>query len=701
MAWFGKKYCVLVGDLTRDDRTEVDNSDHLAPILTADHYRKLCQRGKLVRLRRGGGRGCQALVEYDSLPDDIKERYKAKYPNHKCEDEVVRNQYVSAYSRDYEAYSYYLRVLTERNNSLTGERIMELVEEYTTNASVIRAVLHLKGEISLYRKVRQGRALSWQNMMGAVSHYKEVYKHTLPTTATRFSKVAKAYSERGYEALISRKFGNANTRKVDLKTERLLMELASDKHRPHGKTVWQWYCDFLAGEVEYINPATGEAYNPDEYPDLSEKTVGDILSKPLNEARLSKTHDARHDYNTTLRPYHKRIKPKYSLSMVSMDDKDFAVKIRWCMQETKQVRGKEVTTKKWVNTSLKAYICYDVASEAIIGYAFSGEKNRDIFEGCVRSMYRNLLAWGLGQPYEAQVENHLVSLYKDTMMKSGALFTEVTFAGAENSQEKYAERYNETLKYQFEKYAISEPIGRPHARLAANRTKNRKVSDASNDNYLHNEYSFDEAVRAYERIIEEYNNALHPKQKLYPGKTRKQVLMDCVHPDIQPINLMQLARWAGKRVSTSVVRGQFVANYESYSVSVSMLDRLRGRDDKVEAYYWSQDEEQPVDQMYLYQDDVYLGVCPRIIPYQVSKLERTSSDMRLLGAQKRRVDEWDKAIEDNAPEGLIKISADTARQIELKPLRTIPMPLEGTVDSQPLSGIPKRANGKDRGFADI
>lgn len=690
MEWYGKIYCISVDELTRDDRSEYDASERLAPIMSIYSYKWYLRQGAFKVARRGGGKGCTALVDINSLPEEIRQRVEAKYGKIETlleSNSPINDLFRKAYTQDIKALSYYIAELNNRNLSLTQERIMELANEYTTNVSVIKAVQKLRTDNALYRKVRGRGALSWASMANVIKFFRDELGHTLGTSPTRFAEWVRRYEREGYDALISKKFGNDNTRKVDVKTERMLMELASDKHRPHGKTVWQWYCDFLAGEVEYISPTTGEVYDPRQFPDLSEKTVGDVLSKPLNEARLSKTHDARHDYNTTLRPYHKRIKPRYSLGMVSMDDKDFSIKIKWCKEVTKQVRGREVVTKQWVETALKAYICYDVASEAIIGYAFSGEKNRDIFEGCVRSMYRNLLNWGLGQPYEAQVENHLVSLYKETMMKSGILFPEVSFAGAENSQEKYAERYNEVLKYQFEKYAIDEAIGRPHARLAANRTKNRKVSDTSNTNYLQGEYGFDEAVQAYEQVIAAYNNALHPKQKLYPGKTRLEVLLTCVHPEIQPINMMQLARWAGNRVDTSIIRGQFTANYENYSVSTAMLDRLKGRDGKVEAYYWAQDDAEQVNQMYLYQDDVYLGICPRIVPYQVSKLERKRGDMRLLAAQQARVTEWDREIEDKAPEGIIKISATAARQIELTPVRVVAMPLDGDYELDEVDGI--------------
>lgn len=682
MEWYGQVWCITLEELCRDDRTEANQAEFLAPALTRGNYDTLAKRGKLQVVRQGKGKGNYALIAYDSLPASIKERVQAKYPDI----EVMRGNKTSssfdalcrrAYARDYNALSYYYATLTRLNLSLSDERIEELANEYTTNASVIQAVQKIRSDNQRFCRVRGRRGRSWSEMTDVLEFFRDEYGHTLGVSPTRFAKWVNKYNSDGYDALISKKFGNANTVKMTARTERLLMELAGDKHRPHSKTIWEWYCAFLRGEETYISPVTGELYDPSEFPDLSEKTIGDVLQRIPNQASLSKKHDSRHDYQTMLRPHHKREKPRFALSMVSMDDKDFAIKIKYRMVKRKQVRGKQVEYAKTIETSLKAYLCYDVASEAIIGYAFSGEKNADLFESCVRNMYRNLLSWGLGQPYEAQVENHLVSLYKDTMMRDGVLFPVVSFAGAENSQEKYAERHNEVLKYQFEKYAIDHPVGRPHARLRANRTKNRKVSDGANNNYVQEVYDFAEAIRAYEQIIEAYNNAPHPKQKIYPNKSRLDVLKTCVHPSIKAIDMHQLARWAGKRIETSVNdRGLVRAYYEDYAVSIEMQDRLRGRHGEVTAYLWQTSEDEPAEEIYLYQGDVLLGLCPRVVPYQVSKLERTSEDMRLMGVQRARIQAFDREMERRAPEGLIRVSSDVHREIEIQPIAKIIAPLE-------------------------
>lgn len=675
MEWYKGVWCVTVEELTCDARSESAPFEYLAPILTRGNYDILVRRKKLQVLRAGKGKGNYALIDYKSLPEDIRKKVDMKYPDIEAmqarADKASYKVFREAYMEDMKAYSYYIGRLNDMEARLTNQRLTELAKEYTTNASVIQAVVRLRKENTLYRKVRQGRKTSWAEMSEAIRFYKEEYGHTLGLSPARFTQWVRRYESEGYDALISKKFGNMNTLKVSIQVENLLLELACDRHRPHDKTVWQWYCDFLAGEVHYYNASTGEMYAPSEYPDLSERTVNDVLGSRKNRARLSKHHDALHDYRTGLRPHHNRQKPRYSLSMVSLDDKDFGLKIKWEKEVERLRKGRKVVEVEQVVTALKAYICYDVASECAIGWAFSGEKDTDIFERCIRSMYINLSSWELGQPYEAQVENHLVSLYKEGMMKDGHLFPYVSFAGAENSQEKYAEQYNRTLKYQFEKYMVDLPIGRPHARLLSNRTKNRTAHRDEEGNILVKDYG--EACRLYDRIIEAYNNAPHPNQKRYKGLTRKQALMQCVHPDIQPIDKVQVMRWAGCQTATSIVRGQLRANYEDYAVSPMAQDRLTDRKGRVTAHYLP-NEDGEVNEVYLFQEGVFLEVCPKIVPYQVSKLERTAEDMRKLGIQQARVREWDKSIDEFTPEGLGSVEADALRAIEDQCAKVVPQP---------------------------
>lgn len=119
------------------------------------------------------------------------------------------------------------------------------------------------------------------------------------------------------------------------------------------------------------------------------------------------------------------------------------------------------------------------------------------------------------------------------------------------------------------------------------------------------------------------------------------------------------------------------ANYSSYAVAPEVQDRLRGRDGKVEVCWWEQeDNERELPKVYLYQDDVYLGECPRVVPYKVSKLEQKEADRALFVEQRQRLTDWDKAVAERQPEGVVMIDREVSEAIELKAVQTVAIPLD-------------------------
>lgn len=698
-------YCISVDELTRDDRTQEDRSELLAPIMSYDNYKKYIQRGKLRVVRQGKGKGNYALIEYDSLPQELKDRVRAKYPDADSELAYLHKVYDESFSYDHTARTYYMRTLARLNQSLKAERLKALADEYTINASVVQAVLRLKRNTRLYRKVRQGGSVSWAMMADAISYYKDCYGHTLGTTPTRFAQWAKKWEAKGYDSLISGKFGNANRVKINVDVADLVLRIARDPKRPYKTTVLECYNAFLRGEKVYYDPNTGEMYRPELYPDLSERSIGNILEQHNNSMRLSRELDTRHDYMNNTRLYVNRKKPLYSLSMVTMDDRDLPLKVRWTHEKEKVLRGRKTTVKVTEDTALKIYLAYDVASSAIVGYAFDGTKSRSIFENCMRDMFRTLLREGLGCPYEAQVEQHLVSDYKAGMMMPGALFTEVSFLSAENSRAKFAEHFNRVFKYSYEKEYLTN-VGRFYALLRANRVKLGKNFDGENNNYLQEVWDMQEAIRFYKLLIEKYNHDPHPDQSLYPGKTRWEVLKECVHPRIEAIDRLSLVQHLGYTVKTSIRQGVLTARGQKWSISgPEVLDRLAPMDNTVDARWWEQ-EEGVVSELHIWQGDKYIEQCQAIQAYQVSKLERTDEDMSLMGRELGRVAAWDKYMDEHRIAPLGSLSSELQRAADAAEVKVVAMPLEGNKveleeEQEDLQYLCDASRARARGAADL
>lgn len=56
-------------------------------------------------------------------------------------------------------------------------------------------------------------------MAGAISFFQKEFGHSLPLSVNRFKKKVKDFQENSYISLISKKFGNQNTRLVSVQIE--------------------------------------------------------------------------------------------------------------------------------------------------------------------------------------------------------------------------------------------------------------------------------------------------------------------------------------------------------------------------------------------------------------------------------------------------------------------------------------------------
>ena len=656
---YGKATVIDLSDLIEDRRTPEDQSECLAPAISIDAYYKMVQRGHLKVVRQGKGKGNTALIDYNSLPLSLRDKVDKRIGTDAVQVAAIKKWFSGHYRRDRGAMEYYPKRLRELNLSLSLERIAQLTEEYTANASVLIAVKSLQADIRLLKRVMGGgKVVRWEQLASAISYYRQEVGHTLPQSATRFRKALREFDAKGYESLISRKFGNQQTRKVDHDTLYLLLAIDNDDTRPYNTTVAQRYNDFVDGLVSIYSPETGELYDPRGYKNLSETTVANYLSTPEAKALRGKVHDDYQTWRGKNQPFVLRKRPTMSLSKISLDDRDLKLKVNWREQGVSEI------------VSLKIYLAYDLASQAIIGYSFSGKKRHDIFIGCLRSTFRTLIANNLPCPYEAEVEQHLVSDFRDTIMKAGALFPEPNFLAPGNSQAKGAEHMNRLFKYQTEKEYIPN-TGRHYARLDANQTNEEKSFDEHNDRFKTKVWAYEDAIAFYEGLIHEYNHSPHSNTAYWGGRTRWQVLTESVNPQLAEIDTHKLAMLIGEHRSTSVRRGHIKANYRSFALTPEGIGKLKNRDGKVDAYWWEQVEGE-MGEVHVYEGGRYIETAEEIHRLNEAKAEQTDEDRHLLHRQLQRVKAFDAHIADRLP-GKARLMKEDAHKAltELRPVEVV------------------------------
>lgn len=656
---YGKATVIELSDLIEDRRTAEDQSECLAPVVVYEHYRALARRGQLKVVRRGKGKGSSVLIDYNSLPVALRDKVDRRLGTDAVHVATIKKWFSEHYHRDRGAMEYYPKRLRELNLSLSLERIAQLAEEYTANASVLMAVKSLQADIRLLKRVMGGsKVVRWEQLASAISYYKQEVGHTLPQSAPRFRKALREFEEHGYESLISKKFGNQQTRKVDRDTLYLLLALDNDDTRPYNSTVAERYNNFVEGLLTVYNPETGELYDPSKYKSLSETTVANYLSTPEAKALRGKVHDDYQTWRGKNQPFVLRKRPTMSLSKISLDDRDLKLKVNWREQGISEI------------VSLKIYIAYDLASQAIIGYSFSGKKRHDIFIGCLRSTFRTLLANNLPCPYEAEVEQHLVSDFKESIMRPGALFPEPYFLAPGNSQAKGAEHMNRLFKYQTEKEYIPN-TGRHYARLDANQTNEEKSFDEHNDRFKAKVWAYEDAVAFYEGLIYEYNHSPHSNTAYWGGRTRWEVLMESVNPQLAAIDTHKLATLIGEHRSTSVRRGHIKANYRSFALSPEGVGKLKSRDGKVDAYWWEQVEGE-MGEVHIYEGGRYIETAEEICRVNEAKAEQTDEDRHLLHQQLQRVKAYDAHIAERLPGKARLLKEETHKALtELSPVEVV------------------------------
>ena len=656
---YGKATVIELSDLIEDRRTAEDQSECLAPVVSYANYKKLLIRGHINVVRQGKGKGNTALIDYNSLPVALRDKVDRRLGTDAVHVATIKKWFSEHYHRDRGAMEYYPKRLRELNLSLSLERIAQLAEEYTANASVLMAVKSLQADIRLLKRVMGGsKVVRWEQLASAISYYKQEVGHTLPQSAPRFRKALREFDEHGYESLISKKFGNQQTRKVDRDTLYLLLALDNDDTRPYNSTVAERYNNFVEGLLTVYNPETGELYDPSKYKSLSETTVANYLSTPEAKALRGKVHDDYQTWRGKNQPFVLRKRPTMSLSKISLDDRDLKLKVNWREQGISEI------------VSLKIYIAYDLASQAIIGYSFSGKKRHDIFIGCLRSTFRTLLANNLPCPYEAEVEQHLVSDFKESIMRPGALFPEPYFLAPGNSQAKGAEHMNRLFKYQTEKEYIPN-TGRHYARLDANQTNEEKSFDEHNDRFKAKVWAYEDAVAFYEGLIYEYNHSPHSNTAYWGGRTRWEVLMESVNPQLAAIDTHKLATLIGEHRSTSVRRGHIKANYRSFALSPEGVGKLKSRDGKVDAYWWEQVEGE-MGEVHIYEGGRYIETAEEICRVNEAKAEQTEADRHLLHQQLQRVKAYDAHIAERLPGKARLLKEETHKALtELSPVEVV------------------------------
>jgi hypothetical protein len=460
-----------------------------------------------------------------------------------------------------------------------------------------------------------GTHLEWYNTMSTEYGFSSI------NSVEGLRQRHRRYLDKGYDSLINKGTGNDRARKVDTELENLIISKYCESNKPYAAWVAEDITGWLNGEVLVADRTTGEIIeNRYKFNSISSRTVLNYLNNPANRAMLESVRMSYHKYGAEIRPHAHRKPPIYSLSKISLDDRDLPRKMH---------NGNRV----------KAYYAYDVMSGAVVGAAYSQKKDEILFIECLRDMFRNLEKWGLGLPLEIEVENHLVRKFEGGIMKAGEVFPFVRWCAPTNSQEKHAENLNRVKKYGVEK-RNQENIGRWWSK------DNTNVAEFGGERYYNEKtdryelkqktYDYDALVADDLAMIEKYN------------ATRLEKLTQNANPKSPKIQREKIAQYIGTCIKTSIRRNQYCrVQYNNYQLpAVEVLKKFAPNNYNVDAYYF-ENENGEINEVYLYQNSKFICTCKKIVEFNTARSEWTDEDKEAMTEQMKYIKNFDKTIKED------------------------------------------------------
>ena len=228
---YNNAVCVCANDLIKYNPKTRIGSD--TGFLAEGTYYYKVKHGLLVLMRRASN-GRPALIEFDTMEDEIKKKYTETYGNPKDEVERNRVSYLESEMKYNEAaYTFFS---TEYRDELGRKLSAEKAALYTLQVRVLDACLSIAHNRKNMVGAGNTRVDIWARLSDYVNDLATVrgsmgelkYPHNLPANAKSLKRKADLYAKEGWSALIHKNRGNRNAVKVaDERLEAVMHKLLS------------------------------------------------------------------------------------------------------------------------------------------------------------------------------------------------------------------------------------------------------------------------------------------------------------------------------------------------------------------------------------------------------------------------------------------------------------------------------------------
>lgn len=486
MEYYQKELCVTFEELTSGS----------TPVITRGALEKQLSRGTIQRAHRGGGEGSRALIVYSSLPDKYKNRWVSLYGD--PEQQMRRAMIKGKVTKDDAAERFFSEHLYEKNGELV-HLPLEVIPEYTWNASVLNALIT---ELDTLRPKRNSLGMCrdvWTTLLSRLEEWREEFGHTLPGSEGRLKSLLNKYRPNHYEVLVSGKYGNRNTLKIDEEGGRYLVALRRSRQPV--------YTDTMMFE-EYNRMAPERGWKPLKSPRSMKEWLNSPAVKPL-------WHDAVFGESATHQKYdrkHRTVLPGLRDSLWYGDGTKLNLYYR-------DEYGHKCTTS--------VYEVVDAYSEVLLGYYISDHEDYI----AQYHAFRMSIQTSRHKPYEIVCDN------QGGHKKNAALglFSKISRIHRPTAPYNGESKTIENIFCRFQSQVLKRHFGFTGQNITAKRDTSRPNLEFINAN-VDSLPTLEELKEMYASCREEWNSMKHPAT----GIPRIEMYNGSVNAETQPVSVQDM-----------------------------------------------------------------------------------------------------------------------------------------------------------------
>lgn len=392
---YNNRICVYASELIAfNPKSNVGSRDGF--MAEGTYYGKV-KNGQLEVARRGG-RGSSALIYFDTMDEQTRRTYVniKGDPTRSIDTRIpgLLERYMEYNNDAYEFFSTY-KDATDKNLP------PEVVNKYILQARVLDAVLKLAQE----KQTRVGdgsRFNVWDRLSclcNELATLKDrdgspMYPHGLPSQGSTLKRKAEQYRDGGFEALVSKKYGNRNARLVkNEETESVMFKLISQHMNLNNAQIMEQYNEIMKvlGEPLITSPATVENYKKQ----YESTTIGHRRGAAV--------------LRNTLEMQIKREPPKTAMTYWTLDGWDVELVYKRQEMNSRLIEGEEKWTKRTTYCNRKCIVVVlDACAKYPIGYAVGNHESPALIRKALRNAIRHAkeLFGARYKPIQMQSDNY-------------------------------------------------------------------------------------------------------------------------------------------------------------------------------------------------------------------------------------------------------------------------------------------------------